>query len=63
MYAHSQYMPSVLQAKQPLQLNQTERLRSNATTQKYQLMEMGSKGQGGDGEGYPGGLNGTGTAN
>ena len=63
MYTHSQYRPSVLQAKQSLQLQHTARLRSNANPHKDQLTEMGSKGQGGDGEGYMGGLNGAGTAN
>ena len=49
--------------RRELQLHQTVRLRSNATPHKYQLTEMTSKGKGGDVEGYPGGLNGSGTAN
>ena len=65
MYTYSQYRTSVLQAEQPLKLQQTVRLRSNATPHKDELTEMGSKGkwEGGDGEGYPGGLNGAGTEN
>ena len=63
MYTHYQYRPSVLQAEQPSQLQQTARLHSNNTPHKDQLTEMESKGKGGDGEGYTGGLNGTGTAN
>ena len=55
--------PRFFQADHPLQLQHTARLRSNATPHKYQLTEMGSKVQGGDGEGYMGGLNGDGTAN
>ena len=62
MYTHYQYMPSVLQAEQPPQLQQTARLHSKDTPHKDQLAEMESKGKGEGGEGYTGGLNGTITA-
>ena len=45
MYTYSQYRTSILQAEQPLKLQQTLRLRSNATPHKNQLTEMGSKGK------------------
>ena len=63
MYTNSQYRPSVLQAEQPLQLQKSAQLRSNATPHKYQLTEMVSKGKGGDAEGYLGGMNGAGRTN